>query len=369
MRDTSKNLANISAPGRLSSLDQTDLLDTPPEPYFDRVTRLVCKLVGTETALLSLVTDERQFFKSSCGLSGPAADARETPLSHSFCKYVVASGSPFIVTDANAMPELTGHGAVDDLGVVSYLGVPVHAPDGQVIGSLCALNGQAREWSDDDLATMRDLAAMIDSDLRLRHRAKQSDLLAQENAVLAREYHHRVKNALAVSAALVKLSGKDAISIEDLVQQAGDRLSALANAHDQLIAEADAVDLSELSSRLLQPYCSQGSVADVDGPPVELTHYQVTPICFFLHELATNSAKYGAFRTNGRVALRWSESADGVELVWNEELTDASPRSPQGFGSRLIETAARQLGGTSRTAWSTDGLIVSLAFPKQADGR
>lgn len=338
-------------------------MDTIPEPYFDRITRLVCKLVGTETALLSLVSNDRQFFKSSCGFSGPASEARQTPLSHSFCKYVVDSGAPFIVTDSTKIEELAGHGAVTDLGVVSYLGVPVHSPDGQVIGSLCALNSQAREWSEEDLTVMRDLAAVIDDDLALRERASSSDQLAKENAILAREYHHRVKNALAVSASLVKLSGRDATSVSDLVEKAGKRLAALAEAHNQLILASDGANLRELSAKLLEPYSQAGESAVVQGPEVMLSHEQITPICFFLHELATNSAKYGAFRRNGRVTLSWTIRDGKVAIDWNEQLTDALQRSPEGFGSQLVAMAARQLGGVSKVSWSEDGLNVSLDFP------
>lgn len=369
MRDPQFTEKQVLGGARLKSLAASELLDTPPEQYFDRITRLVCKLVGAQTALLSLVTDERQFFKSSCGFSGPAADARETPLSHSFCKYVVTTGKPFAVSDARRVAKLEGHGAVEDLGVVSYLGVPVHAPDGQIIGSLCALNGEAREWLEADLATLTDLAAMVDDDLALRAQARRAHDLARDNAILAREYHHRVKNTLAVSAALVRLSGKETLSKDEVVRRASERLLALADAHDHLIADSDSVALKDLSSRLLRPYCAHGAGADVDGPAVMLTHHQVTPICFFLHELATNSAKYGAFKRGKQMTLRWVVSDGSVTLDWVEDLSGAEPRSPEGFGSKLIEMAAKQLQGAIRMDWSGDQLTVSLAFPHGEDRR
>lgn len=366
MNDKTSGPDGLSDPRRLAALDETGLLDSVPEAYFDRITRLVCKLVGAEIALLSLVSTDRQFFKSSCGLTGPAADARQTPMSQSLCQYVVQSGAPFVLADAKAVPELADHPAVTELGVMSYLGVPVHAPDGHIIGSLCAINLEAREWSDDDLATMRDLASVVDDDITLRDRARSSDRLAAENAILAREYHHRVKNALAVSAALVKMSARDAHSVGDLVDKASKRLMTLADAHNQIIQNSDNVDLKELSSRLLLPYCPAGTVADVDGPSVSLRHEQITPICFFLHELATNSAKYGAFKMNGHVALRWAINGDTLEIDWKEQLTNAMQRSPEGFGSQLISMAARQLRGKSEINWSEDGLNVSLDFPLPA---
>lgn len=363
MKDVSAIVNPLNDPERLSSLAKTALLDSPPEPYFDRVTRLVCKLVGTQTALLSLVSDDRQFFKSACGFSGPAADARETPLSHSFCKYVVSTGRPFAVTDASKIAELSDHGAVVDLGVISYLGVPIRAPDGLVLGSLCALSGDAKSWTDDDLATMQDLAAILEDDIALRGQAQASRQLAEDNAILAREYHHRVKNVLAVSSSLVRLAGRDAHSVSDLIAKASDRLTALSEAHSQLLADAEAVDLEQLSIKLLLPYCIDGQQPNVQGPAVALVHSQITPICFFLHELSTNSSKYGAFKRNGKVTLRWTLNNGMVQVDWVEQLTDAMQRSPEGFGSKLIESAARQLRGTSTTTWSEDGLTGSLDFP------
>jgi two-component sensor histidine kinase len=200
----------------------------------------------------------------------------------------------------------------------------------------------------------------------VREQALKATTLAQENAVLAREYHHRVKNALAVSAALVSLSGKDGTSIDDLMSKASNRLSALASAHDTLIATSDDVDLEGLVARLMS-YCQPGSDADVSGPPISLRHHQVTPICLFTHELATNSAKYGAFRSGGRVSIRWDYADDQqILLNWQEALTDVTQSAPAGFGSMLLELAARQLGGQSSTAWATDGITITLGFPLRA---
>ena len=99
---------------RLAALWRTGLLDTPPEQVFDRLTRLVRRLLGTPVALVSLVDADRQFFKSAVGLPEPWAARRETPLSHSFCQHVVATGR-------NAKPELV---AAADL--VTEMGAAKH---------------------------------------------------------------------------------------------------------------------------------------------------------------------------------------------------------------------------------------------------
>jgi two-component sensor histidine kinase len=95
-----------------------------------------------------------------------------------------------------------------------------------------------------------------------------------------------------------------------------------------------------------------------------LRQEQVTPICLFLHELATNSAKYGAFRDGAPVSVRWDyEDARQVALIWTETLSDTAQPTANGFGTQLIEIAARQLGGRATTTWSDKALTVQLSFP------
>ena len=189
------NPAVISAE-RLGALQRTELLDTLPELEFDRVTRLACRLLGTEVALLSLVDSDRQFFKSSCGLPEPWASARQTPLSHSFCQHVVASEKYLAIEDARMEPLVADNPAVFELGVIAYLGVPVLAPNGKILGSFCAIAPKPRAWSKDDIALMQDLAGIVESEIALRENARRILALAQDNAILAREHHRYVKNTL-----------------------------------------------------------------------------------------------------------------------------------------------------------------------------
>jgi two-component sensor histidine kinase len=348
---------------RLASLQRTALMDAPAEPHLDRITALVTRILGVDTALLSLVDADRQFFASGCGLPEPYATTRQTPHSHSFCKYVVTLNQPFVVTDARIDPRVSENGAVVDIGVVSYVGVPVRDRHGRVLGSLCAIGGTARDWSLHEITVLTGLAAVVEDEIELRLEALRARALAVENGILAREYHHRVKNALAVSAALVKLSAKDATSVADLVKSAGSRLTALASAHDALIVDTDNIDLKSLALRLLQPYATGAQLAQIEGPTVTLGHEQVTPICLFLHELATNSAKYGAFSKHGTVSVSWTQTpSSDVVLFWTE-VTDTSNARPQGFGSKLLEVAARQLGGSCDVTADGERLTARLVFP------
>ena len=167
-------MADAAAPAalldadRLRALDATGLLDSPPEASFDRLTALARRIVGAPVVLFSLVDGHRQFFKSAPGLTGWAADARGTPLSHSFCQHVVAEGGPLRVDDARTDPLVQANLAVRDLNVIGYLGVPVRDPDGHVLGSLCALEPAPRTWTDDDVRALGDLAALLTTELALR---------------------------------------------------------------------------------------------------------------------------------------------------------------------------------------------------------
>jgi signal transduction histidine kinase/DNA-binding response OmpR family regulator len=158
----------LDDPKRLAALARSGLPDSGAEGVFDRVSRLAARLLGAPVALLSLVDERRQFFKSLVGLDGPAANARQTPLSHSFCQHVVTSGAPLVVVDAPHDALVCENPAVRDLGVKAYLGVPVRDPDGFVLGSFCVIDHHARAWTDDDIATLEDLASLVMTELALR---------------------------------------------------------------------------------------------------------------------------------------------------------------------------------------------------------
>ncbi|NNE34181.1 MAG: GAF domain-containing protein [Rhodothermales bacterium] len=161
-------LPEITDPRRLQALESTGLLDSPPEKAFDGLTDLVAKLVSAPVSLVSLVDSDRQFFKSQCGLQEPWASKRETRLSHSFCKHVVATRESLVVNNAPEHPLVRKNLAVRDLGVVAYLGLPLFTPDDEVIGSLCAIDSRTRVWSQDDIDVMSVLANAVMNEIAVR---------------------------------------------------------------------------------------------------------------------------------------------------------------------------------------------------------
>ncbi|BBH69133.1 hypothetical protein ACTI_58180 [Actinoplanes sp. OR16] len=179
----------IDDEGRLAALSSTGL-GAAPDPMFDRFAAMVRTVLDVPVALVSLVDDERQFFPGACGLGDPWARARQTPLSHSFCRHVVAAGEPLIVTDARTDPRVEGNLAIEDLGVVGYAGMPVHDADGRVLGSLCAIDHEPRDWTEQELSILADLAAACSDSLQLRiasqHAAYRAESVAARSRLLLR---------------------------------------------------------------------------------------------------------------------------------------------------------------------------------------
>ena len=166
------HLSKLKDRARLAALLESELLDAPAEAAFDRFTRLAARWLGVPIALVSLVDDQRQFFKSAIGLGEPWASLRETPLTHSFCQYGVTSNEPLVVVDAREHPWLKGNLAITELGAIAYAGIPLVTGDDQVLGMFCAIDKVPRHWSDEDMATLRELAVMVSTELELRARMR-----------------------------------------------------------------------------------------------------------------------------------------------------------------------------------------------------
>lgn len=166
---------------RLKSLKESGLLDSPPEEAFDRVVRMAAKLLKVPVVLISLVEEQRQFFKSALGLAEPYASQRQTPISHSFCQYTVMTGEALEITDARSHPWVKDNPAIQDLGVAAYLGIPLLSAEQEYLGALCAIDHQPRQWNQDERQSLQDLALWVMNEIRLRSTDQR---LRQQSALL-----------------------------------------------------------------------------------------------------------------------------------------------------------------------------------------
>lgn len=159
--------AHVRDRDRLLALRRSGLLDSRHEDAFDRLTRRACRVIGVPVALVSLIDADRQFFKSAQGLQEPYASARQTALSHSLCRYVVAGRRPLAVSDARVIPALADSPAITELDIVGYAGVPLRA-HGFVLGAFCVIDARAHDWTDEDLAVLHDLSSACSAEIHVR---------------------------------------------------------------------------------------------------------------------------------------------------------------------------------------------------------
>lgn len=363
---------SLRNPERLAALAGTQLPDSVAEEAFDRLTRMVTRLLGVPVSLVSLVDDKRQFFKSQHGLQGPASKARQTPLSHSFCQHVVIQEAPLVVTDAEHDPRVRDNLAIPDLGVKAYLGVPLTLPSGHVIGSLCAIDTAPRPWSDADLKSMRDVAEIVMNEIGLRREIAARQKAEDSQDLLIAELHHRVKNTLSTVQALIQLNLRSSPTMADFRGTIAGRIESLAKTHTLLTAKRwHAIGFRDILNSELEPY-QQVARVSLSGPDFDLEAEVATTVGMVIHELTTNAAKYGALSSSaGAIEVRWTleamaDHADPrVTLDWRERGGPAVQEpGKKGFGSTLIERLiVRQFGGTATFKFARDGLRFHGAFP------
>ncbi len=162
---------------RLAALMSLGIMNTPAEERFDRITRMAARVLNTPMALVSLVADDRQWFKSAHGVA-----ASSTPRDISFCGHTIASDGPLIVESALDDPRFSDNPlVVDGPHVRAYAGQPISVGEGRHrVGTLCVLDVEPRQFTADDLSSLRDLAAIVEDEIaRGVLSDMQSELLTQ----------------------------------------------------------------------------------------------------------------------------------------------------------------------------------------------
>lgn len=157
---------------RLTAVERYDILDTPPEPAFDRIATLVRLIFGVETSIVSLIDAHRQWYKASEG-----TPLKEVPIGETFCRYAMPGTDAMIVPDASQderfcdSPHVTA-----DHGVRFYASMPLTTEDGHNIGTICAIDSQPRQFSVRELEIFRELARIVMSEMELRRLATTDGL-------------------------------------------------------------------------------------------------------------------------------------------------------------------------------------------------
>jgi PAS domain S-box-containing protein len=210
------------------------------------------------------------------------------------------------------------------------------------------------------------------------HEQKQ---IAQQNEILSRELSHRIKNIFAVVNGLIGLSARQFPDMKAFARQMQERVGALGRAHDYVRPHSEESarhegpsTLKSLLTEILSPYpaLDEGRLT-IEGDDLAVDDRGATPIGLVFHELATNSAKYGALSVpHGMVRISSAVHDGRIQLTWEESCGPRIEREPDsyGFGTRLTDISiVQQLGGTLRRDWRPEGLIVEIELATSALSR
>src|SRR6202165_342275 len=225
-------------------------------------------------------------------------------------------------------------------------------PDGET----CSCVGTAAGTLDKGGRVIRVSGVTVDITERKRAEERQN--------LLAREVDHRAKNALALAQSIVRLTRGE--TVKAYVQAVEGRISALARVHTILsLSSWQGAEIAKLVDEELSPYSTGDQIA-FGGSNFRLQPATTQTLAMALHELVTNSAKYGALSTlSGRLSIKWEIQADMLRMVWEErDGAGVEERASAGFGSRsVIASIESQLGGRAEFDWRSEGLICRLTVP------
>lgn len=366
---------------RMAAVRRYDILDTPPDGAFDRLTAIASRLFNVPIAIISIVDHDRIWFKSHHGLEVHQID-REPGL----CASAILQAEPWILANAKTDPRSLSNPLVaGEFGLRFYVGVPLQTSDGFNLGTLCVIDKEPRTVSHDQIDNLKDLAATVMDQMELRLAARRAvsrleevidekDDALRRSAMMAKEIDHRVMNSLQMVASLLKLHGRSLAdeSASAELALAASRVAAVARVH-QHIYMSDTVETTECGS-YLRRLCEDLSdmLPEGRGPIVvqsitaELPTEQIAPLGLILNELVTNAAKHG----QGVITVAFEQGETGYALRVSDEgevLPEGfDPFARSGLGMKVVASLTNQLGGQFVVKPSEDGAhsVFAIKFPR-----
>lgn len=352
MIDTSSNPGPEAE--RLKAVLRYQVLDTPPDGAFDRITALAARRFGVPISIISIVDEDRIWFKSRHGV-GIDQIGRDPGL----CASAILSNDPYVLPDASVDPRSLANPLVaGDFGLRFYAGVPLTTADGHNLGTLCVIDKQARPVDQAQIEDLQDLASMVVDQLELRLAARQAQARAD---LMAKEIDHRVMNSLQFVSSLLAMQGKsaDQDGTRAHLQQAAARVAAVAQIHRHFTTSGETDEISGLA--FLTRLCATLETAldceiAVEGDEVLLPASSIQSIGLLANELITNAVKHG----EGKVRVVFRSAGGKHKLAVCDEgrnLPDGfDPRNnPRSLGMRVVDSLARQLNGSVAASRGDDG--------------
>ncbi len=351
-------------PERLKALYSYEILDTDREAEFDEVVALAAKICGTSVSVVNLIDAERQWFKAEVGLG-----VRETPLETSLCSHAILQDDFVEIPDTLADDRMKDNPlCTAEQGLRFYAGALLKTADGLPLGTLCVLHDSPMQLTPLQRETLRVLARQVKNQMELRRLLKTAD-------VLGMEVHHRVKNSLQAIASLTRIQaravkGEEARAALATVQQ---RISSVAALHELLYKTnvGDRINLHDFIANVVGSMRESAPATvriETDVADVEVNSSQAAAIGIVVNEFAANSFKH-AFPDGqaGWVQITVNQLAgDMAQLRCSDNgigLSSAAQQADHGFGLKILEASAAQLGGGIVYGSEAIGTTITLEFP------
>lgn len=360
---------------RMAAVRRYDILDTPPDGAFDRITRMASRLFNVPIAIVSIVDQDRIWFKSHHGL-----DATEIPRSPGLCASAILDNRPWVLSDAKYDPRSLANPLVaGEFGLRFYAGVPLRTYDGFNLGTLCVIDKEPREVDEIELAHLEDLAAVVMDEIELRRSARTA---VEEKEILFREVHHRVKNNLQIVSSLITLQNRlmppeSRHHFEECLR----RIQSMAGLHEKFYRgrQVETINLleylSEMAASIIATFgLTQRVTAEIQGQAVEVDLEMGTPLALLAAEVISNACKHGfPNHRTGRISIDVVEQEGKLRLTISDDgvgLPDGDPQTEKpGIGQKLIANFVQRLEGTSRFTSEGNGTRFEMFCPLIRGGR
>ena len=338
---------------RMAAVRRYNILDTPLDGAFDRITALAARLFGVPIAIVSIVDEDRIWFKSHHGL--PVAQIDREP---GLCASAILGNDPYLLADASIDPRSLANPLVaGDFGLRFYAGVPLTTSDGHNLGTLCVIDKEPRPIDQKQIEDLKDLASVVMDQIEMQLSAQRAVGQAQ---LMAKEIDHRVMNSLQFVSGLLSMQSRShgADGDGDHLQLAANRVAAVAQVHrhfaHEVSDETSCIDFlrrlcGDLSAILDRPVAVTGDEGNVPTTWIQ-------PIGLLVNEFVTNAAKHGA----GSIDVAYAADNGAHQLVVCDEgpglAADFDPASERtSLGMRIVATLVKQLGGTLSAGNRPDG--------------
>ena len=356
------------------------MVDAPGE-VLAKFVDLAMDLGGGISAGLSLYEEEAGTagvfrWHHLCGVLSPFEGAT-TPRDFSPCGITLDRRAPVLATHAERMYEWISKA---NIVVPEVLLVPLYIGSIEPLGTLWIVSDTVGHFHPGHARVMTELATFVGIALRLQRDERDLKNALAEQETLTREMSHRVQNLFSMVQSIVLYTGKRVVSAKEMAQIVSGRIQALARANalagrgsgSATHTAQRTADLGSLVAAITMPYedaNGQSTRFSINGSAITCSERAVQGLALLLHELTTNSVKYGALSADtGRIDIGWKVRLGKLVLNWNEtggpEILEAPQR--EGFGTTLSRLMINQLRGQLTQDWQRQGLRVIIEVPESS---